>query len=144
MGSTSVKDVACALISMVGIATSLSVATMIFRSLRPSLYRQGLSCDLSDYRNCLRLHGIAKSEFRKSELAGSGGAKAGGTDPSQYLGQDKQVCLLQTHNQGRHEANRGPLKGTESAQKALQGSETQTRELLGGTVENSVGFRRGH
>ena len=75
MGSTSVKDVACALISTVGIATSLSVATMIFRSLRPSLYRQGLSCNLSDYRNCLRLHGIAKSEFRKRELAGSGGAK---------------------------------------------------------------------
>ena len=99
MGSTSVKDVACALISMVGIATSLSVATMIFRSLRPSLYRQGLSCNFIDYRNCLRLHGIAKSEFRKRKLAGSGGAKRG-TGPSQFLEFDKQVWFLQTHNQG--------------------------------------------
>ena len=102
MGSTSVKDVACALISMVGIATSLSVATMIFRSLRPSLYRQGLSCNLSDYRNCLRLHGIAKSEFRKRELAVSGRSQ-GGTGPSQYLEQDKQVWFLETHNQGLHQ-----------------------------------------
>ena len=35
-----------------------------------------------------------------------------------------------------HEASRGPLKGVVSAQKALQGSETETRELLGGTEEN--------
>ena len=31
-----------------------------------------------------------------------------------------------------------PEKGAVSAQKALQGSETETRELLGGTEENSV------
>ena len=37
-----------------------------------------------------------------------------------------------------HEASRGPLKGTVSAQKALQGSQTETRELQGGTEENSV------
>ena len=30
------------------------------------------------------------------------------------------------------------MKGAVSAQKALQGSETETRELLGGTKENSV------
>ena len=30
------------------------------------------------------------------------------------------------------------MKGTVSAQKALQGSETETRELLGGTEENSL------
>ena len=36
------------------------------------------------------------------------------------------------------EASWGPKKGTVSAQKALRGSETETRELLGGTVENSV------
>ena len=34
--------------------------------------------------------------------------------------------------------SQGPLKGTMSAQKALQGSKTETRELLGGTEENSV------
>ena len=43
-----------------------------------------------------------------------------------------------------HEANRGPLKGAVSAQKALQGSETETRELLGGTEENSDSPMRGH
>ena len=37
-----------------------------------------------------------------------------------------------------HEASRGPLKGAVSAQKAFQGSETKTTELLGGTEENSV------
>ena len=40
-----------------------------------------------------------------------------------------------------HEAS---LKGAMSAQKALQGSETETRALLGGTVENSVSPMRGH
>ena len=37
-----------------------------------------------------------------------------------------------------------PLKGAVSAQKALRGSETETRELLGGTEENSVSQMRGH
>ena len=37
-----------------------------------------------------------------------------------------------------HEASPGPLKGAVSAQKALQGSETETRELLGGTEEKSI------
>ena len=36
-----------------------------------------------------------------------------------------------------HEASQGPLKGTVSAKKALQGSETETRELLGGTEEKT-------
>ena len=35
-----------------------------------------------------------------------------------------------------HEASRGPEKGAVSAQKALRGSETEPRELLGGTTEN--------
>ena len=74
--------------------------------------------------------------------------------------------FLQTHNQGlrqllltvswdlrdcisvvpeaTHEASRGPEKGAMSAQKALRGSETETRELLGGTEENSVSPMRGH
>ena len=43
-----------------------------------------------------------------------------------------------------HEASRGPLKGAVSAQKAVEGSETETRELLGGTEENSVSPIRGH
>ena len=43
-----------------------------------------------------------------------------------------------------HEASWGPLKGAMSAQKALQGSERETRELLGGTTENSVSPTRGH
>ena len=37
-----------------------------------------------------------------------------------------------------HKASRGPLKGAISAQKSLQGSRTETRELLGGTKEHSV------
>ena len=36
------------------------------------------------------------------------------------------------------------LKGAVSAQKALQVSEMEMRELLGGTEENSVSFVRGH
>ena len=39
---------------------------------------------------------------------------------------------------------RGPEKGAVSAQKALRGSETETRELLGGTEENSVSPMRSH
>ena len=42
------------------------------------------------------------------------------------------------------EESRGPLKGAVSAQKALQGSETETRELLGGTENNSVSSMMGH
>ena len=41
------------------------------------------------------------------------------------------------------EASRGLLKGAASAQKALRGSEMETRELLGGTEENSVSPMRG-
>ena len=43
-----------------------------------------------------------------------------------------------------HEASRGPEKGAVSAQKALRGSKTEMRELLGGTEENSVFPMRGH
>ena len=43
-----------------------------------------------------------------------------------------------------HEASRGTLKGAVLSQKALQGSETETREVLGGTEENSVSLKRGH
>ena len=43
-----------------------------------------------------------------------------------------------------HEVSQGPLMGAVSAQKALQGSETETRELLGGTEENHVSPTRGH
>ena len=43
-----------------------------------------------------------------------------------------------------HEESQGPLKGTVSAQKALQGFETETRELLGETIENSVSPTSGH
>ena len=43
-----------------------------------------------------------------------------------------------------YEASQGPLKGTVSAEKALQGSETETRELLGGTEEKSISPMRGH
>ena len=37
-----------------------------------------------------------------------------------------------------YKASWGPLKGSMSAEKALQGSEAETRELLEGTTENSV------
>ena len=37
-----------------------------------------------------------------------------------------------------HEASQGPLRGAVSAQKALQGPEAESRELLGGTEENNI------
>ena len=40
--------------------------------------------------------------------------------------------------------SRGPLKSAVPAQKARQGSEMETRELLGGTEENSVSPTRGY
>ena len=42
-----------------------------------------------------------------------------------------------------HEASPEPLKGAVSAQRALQGSETEARELLGGTKKNSVHPEKG-
>ena len=42
-----------------------------------------------------------------------------------------------------HESIRGPLKGTVSAQKDLQGSETETKELLGGTGERNIIHKEG-
>ena len=43
-----------------------------------------------------------------------------------------------------HKGSQGPLKGATSVLQALQGSETETRELLRGTEENSVSPTRGH
>ena len=43
-----------------------------------------------------------------------------------------------------HEASPEPLKDTVSAQKALQGSKSEMKELLGGTEDNSVSPMRGH
>ena len=40
-----------------------------------------------------------------------------------------------------HKVSRRPLKDTVSAQKARQGSGTETSELLGGTTENKVSHR---
>ena len=42
------------------------------------------------------------------------------------------------------EARTRSVKGAVSAQKAPHGSETETRELLGGMQENSVSPMRGH
>ena len=55
-----------------------------------------------------------------------------------------QRPLFSVVPEATHEASRGPLKGAVSAQKALQGSETETRELLGGMEENSVSPTRVH
>ena len=41
-------------------------------------------------------------------------------------------------------ASQGPLKSAMSAQKALQGSKTEARELLGGMEEKTVSPMRGH
>ena len=46
--------------------------------------------------------------------------------------------------QASHEASRGPLKGAVSAQKTIEESEMETRELLGGREENCVSPMRGH
>ena len=47
-------------------------------------------------------------------------------------------CPCTVVPEAMHEESRGPLKSAMSAQKALQGSDTETRELLGGMEENSV------
>ena len=52
--------------------------------------------------------------------------------------------LISVVPEATHEASRGPFKGAVSAQNAIQGSETETRELLGGTTENSVYPMTGH
>ena len=43
-----------------------------------------------------------------------------------------------------HEARPGPLKDAVSAQKALQGSKTDTRELQGGTEEKNISLKSCH
>ena len=48
------------------------------------------------------------------------------------------VSCISVVPEATHEASRGPKKGAVSAQKALRGSETETRELLGGREENSA------
>ena len=54
------------------------------------------------------------------------------------------VSLYLCSSEATHEASQGPLMGAVSTQKALQGSETETRELLGIMEENSVSLMRGH
>ena len=52
------------------------------------------------------------------------------------------VCLF-TYSSGgntRGESTKEPLRGTVSAQKALHVTETGSKDLLGGTEENSVAF----
>ena len=56
----------------------------------------------------------------------------------------RQCPCISVVLEATHEASRGPEKGAVSAQKALRGFETETRELLGGTEENSVSLMRGH
>ena len=51
------------------------------------------------------------------------------------LGRHKWHCPCISGSNARCE--RGLLKGAMSAQKAFQGSEMETRELLGGTAEHS-------
>ena len=54
------------------------------------------------------------------------------------------VCGFRYDSNHRDEVSREPEKGAVSAQKALRGSEAETRELLGGTEENSVSPKRDH
>ena len=54
-----------------------------------------------------------------------------------------QCPCISAVTEARHEVSPGPFKAALSAQKAFQGSETETRELLGGTMENSLPSR-GH
>ena len=61
------------------------------------------------------------------------------------LSQQTWLCpYISVVPEAMHEASQGPLKGAISAQKAHQGSETETRELLGGTTENSISPTRDH
>ena len=57
------------------------------------------------------------------------------------IGASRQVCCSSGSNAGQ---SRGPKKGAVSALKALRGSKTETRELLGGMEEDSVPPIRGH
>ena len=54
------------------------------------------------------------------------------------------ICKKTVVPEATYEASRGPLKGAMSAQKALQKSIMETRELLGGMEENGVSQMRGH
>ena len=63
-------------------------------------------------------------------------------DLDSILGPD---CVLDClYTELTHESSRGPFKGAVSAQKALQGSETEKRELLGGTEQKTVSPKRDH
>ena len=63
--------------------------------------------------------------------------------PPRELWHTQQCPCISVVPEATPEASRWPEKGAVSAQKALRGSETETRELLGGTEENSVSLTRG-
>ena len=58
--------------------------------------------------------------------------------PQRLVGHTWLCACISVAPEATHEASRGPLKGAVSARKAHQCSETETRELLGGSTENSV------
>ena len=63
--------------------------------------------------------------------------------PSQLAQHTLWCPCISVVPEATHEASQGPLKVAVSAQKAFQGSETETRELPAATEENSVSPTRG-
>ena len=60
------------------------------------------------------------------------------------MARQTQWCpCISVVQEAMYKASQGPSKAAMSAQKALHGSETEMRELLGETEENSVSLTRG-
>ena len=114
----------------------------------------------ANFHVCRSLHTVSLAGYQKD------GHRQVCTWPSQYLGQQKQVfilpnaqvcvnhawrlsrarhiCVLDSLEWRKQRTSRWPLKGTVWAQKALQGSETEMRMLLGGKKDNNVFPMRSH
>ena len=96
---------------------------------------------------------VSKATYSSARGADRGGQ--GGPGPLQYLEQQKEVRFQQMHNQGLRQFNRWSPGTPAPCSAHLTVSlyllvvpeathETETRELLGGTEENSVSPMRGH
>ena len=88
--------------------------------------------------------GVKKCVFNKRTMSRFASAVVDGVLGPPRIARHTWRCpCISVVPEATHEASRGPKKGAVSAQKALRGSKTETRELLGGTEENSVSPRRG-
>ena len=100
---------------------------------------------ISNYVHCHNQGSVCKSAFSTNTQSRFASCVFDGVLGTPRVAQHTWRCpCISVVPEATHEASRGPEKGAVSAQKALRGSETETRELLGGTEENSVSPMRGH